>query len=242
RDSSLFLDLLRRKNLDNRTRLASLQKLTKAGSDWPNEVKVLSKKDDDALKEYVGAPAEGIIDWVPCYGSYKTFRRSMDGEDVSTMEWVMAGAEPALLLASLASTGNPGAGKAVSVSVGSAGKKVAAAQVANRLRSHATKLALRKLKQQAAAQAVQTSQEQTIRWGVSQLLSEMQTKARAFYTTIDKATTIDITNATRYAYSQSHVGRGTFKTLTGLDARLFMQRDARVHLRLMHKDTLETVK
>lgn len=220
-----FLTLLRR-SIEGRTRIAALQKLLKANSDAPHELKVMGNKSDQGLKDYVGVPEEGLKSWVPLYSTYSTLTRAWDEEDVSTLEWVMALAEPA-------SFALPG-GKAASVALQRGGKKIVGKQVAKMLQQQAIQLAQKQLASKATQQALKTGSRQTLNWGTTQLLSNMQAGYRMLSRSAERLTTVDITNPVRYAYGRSHVGRETFKCLTTLDARLFMRKDARVHLHLMH--------
>src|SRR2546429_178783 len=88
----------------------------------------------------------------------------------------------------------------------------------------------------------EVSKRQTIAFGTSNVLTEMQFSVRGLCRNVDRMASLDITRPLKYAFDRAGMSRQTFKRLTGLEPRLFMRGDARVRVYLFRKDTLDKFK
>jgi hypothetical protein len=173
---------------------------------------------------------------LPLYSSYVVIEKWRDGREISSLEWVVAVAEPASFLL-------PG-GKAATTTLGHAGKRLTTNQLSRALRSSATSYAGKTLSRRMAAQmsahlAKKGAARQAAHWGTSQLLTQMQHQVKGLLRKVDRLASLDITRPVQFVFKRSGLERKTFKRLTGLEAQLFMRGDARVHVHLLRRETVE---
>lgn len=221
----LFHDLLRRDGLSSTTLRAVCDKLLAAGSNYPNKLSYLSSLADGAIAEEVGQPVSGPVTWIPLYYTvYEVPKKILQGRDVPAMDWVLAIADPALMLM------GPLGPKDIA--------KAGARPVAERAASREGAALVTKLNGNALTRAVGTTAEKETAksvtgkfapWLISEGLLELQQSALTLF---KRRATVEITGIARAAFRASHISRESFRRLAGLEARLFMRPDARVFLRL----------
>jgi hypothetical protein len=146
-----------------------------------------------------------VTTWLPGYAIYLVGKKLYQGRDPTVMEWFEAAAEMV-----------PAAGKAVK----------GGRAFTTTLRNTGLHLAEKALGRQAAKQLMKKGVErELVKWSITGQLAQLQGAAR-------RLTTIEITRPLQFVFRYSGTNRETFRRLTGLEARLFMRKDARVYLRL----------
>ena len=225
RKEEAFLRLLERP-LSSSTLAAALNKLHEDGNNYRPRLEQYNKFDDATLTEDVGPAPSGLVTWLPLYPVYKIARKYSQGRDTAAEDWIEAGIDTAMLFVPLGTVvGQTGkqAGKAVvTQSLKQLGAKEAAKMAASKAASEATKKI-------ASVVAKKGMEKQAARVGMSFALTQMQS---AWKTAVTKVACFDITEPVKFFFKISNVGRESFKRLTGLEARLFMRKDARVFIHI----------
>lgn len=237
RKEELFYKLLKRP-LSGPVLAAALNKLFQQGTDYRPLLEKFNKLSDEALAEEVGPPPEGLQTWLPFYTHYMIARKLWQGRDITTEEWIEAGVDTAIDLASLFFP-LAKSGKVVTQTVKNTGK-VVSKQLARETVELGIKSAGKKLGKEAVEQFTKAGIERQARkWAaITDIFTGMQKSYRSMIQVIENSTSFDITEPVKLFYKQSHLGRESYKRLTGLEARIFMRRDAKVFI---HVDRLASV-
>jgi hypothetical protein len=221
-DQPLFRKLQARP-LDEATRKAAFHRLLTARPNHPLVLLKLDRLTDRALKEEVGPPPEGVMTWAPGYAIYLVCKKLYQDRDVTSADWFEAGLDalsfiPAVKGAVVAKKGGATAIRA--------GGKVFTTGV----RNTGTRLAAKKLGQEVAAKLAEKGLEgELVKWSITGTMARMQ---RTWTTATHKLMTFDVTKPVRFIYSYGGFNRETFRRLSGLEARLFMRKDAQVFLHI----------
>ena len=232
RTSPRFHEFLKR-HLPSDARTAAVTRLLAAGSNAPSELEKFSRLSDSALVEEVGPPPGGIKTWIPFYYTvYEVPKKLLQGRDPTGMDWFCAITDPAFLVIDLCSGGGAEVGKEILTKGGrTVMKKGAGGLWVTTLRRTGLEIPARHLGEKVVEEA---GEKQLARWTVTGTLTHMQ---EAVHGAIGRATTFDITKPVQFFFQHSGVGRKTFKSLTGLEARLVMRGDAHVYIHLTHLAT-----
>lgn len=233
RNEESFRNLLNRP-LSGPVLAAALNKLFQQGTDYRPLLEKFNRLSDEALAEEVGPPPEGVQTWLPFYTHYKIARKLWQGRDITTEEWLEAGVDTVIdvtaLFVPLAKSG-----KIVKQTVKNTGK-VVSKELARETIELGIKSARKKLGKEAFEQFTKAGLERQARkWAITDIFSEMQRSYRSMIQVIENSTSFDITEPVKFFYKQSNFDRESYKRLTGLEARVFMRRDAKVFI---HVDRL----
>jgi hypothetical protein len=234
RKETLFRKLLERP-VSGPVLAAALNKLFQQGANYRPLLEKYNKLTDEVLAEEVGPPPEGFQTWLPFYTHYMIARKLWQGRDPTTEEWVDAGIDTAIDVASFLFPPAKG-GKAVTQTVKNVGTKAARKELAHETVELGIKAARKKLSKEAVEQLAKAGMERQARkWAVTHVFTEMQRSYRSMIKVIEKATSFEITDPVRFFYKHSNLGRESYKRLTELEARVFMRGDAKVFI---HVDRL----
>lgn len=229
RKESLFLELLQRP-LPAPTLATAINKLFDRGTDYRPLLEKFSRLTDDALKEDLGPPPEGVQTWLPFYPLWVIARKKWQGRDTTTADWVGAGLDVVTLAFPLAK-----GGKVVTQSIRYAGRNSAKA-IPRETVELGIQAANKKLGKEAAKQLARTGMEsETQKFALSRGLAEMQQSYRSLLKGVEPRLAIEITGPVRFSFRNVFFGRETYKRFTGLEARVFMRSDAKV---FVHVDEL----
>ena len=234
RKDPLFHKLLERP-LTGPVLAAALNKLFEQGTNYRPLLEKYNRLTNEVLAEEVGPPPMGIQTWLPFYTHYMIARKLWQGRDPSTQEWVEAGVDTTLEVATLIFPAAKG-GKLVTQTVKNAGRKAGEKELARETAELGIKAAQKKLSNEAVEQLTKAGMEgQARKWAVTQALTEMQRSYRSMMQAIEKATSFEITDPVKFFYQHSNFGRESYKRLTNLEARVFMRGDGKV---FVHVDRL----
>jgi hypothetical protein len=190
-------------------RAAAFKQLLQLRPSHTARLELFARLNDKALAEEVGPAPGGVITWLPGYAIYLVGKKLYQGRDPTFMEWFEAAAEM------------------VPAAKAAKGRKV----FTTALKHSGLQLAEKTLGRQAAQQLMKKGMErELIKWSITGQLAQLQRTAR-------RITTLEITRPVQFMFRYSGINRETLRRCTGLEARLFMRKDARVYLHL-HKSVL----
>jgi hypothetical protein len=235
RDAPQFTKFLKR-SLTREQRRSALVRLLRLGTKDRTELDKFNRLDDGALAEELRAELSGIETWVPLFYTYHVGKKLYQGRDPSAMEWVLAVADPASFLLPALKAGGKGA---------KMGGKLLAGEVATTLKNQGKEYAIRQFERRAAQTGVRLSPDELAAIGTKLLGKDVEYEVlhysavsvlaqveRPFREALRNATTFEATASVRFLFTHSGLSRQTFKRMTGLEARLFMRKDARVYIQL----------
>lgn len=201
RGQPLFVSLLRR-NLPGGTLAKAFRILADCPTEAPKRLEEWGTFSDSVLMEHLGPPPEHMGTWLPGYNLYYLGRKLAQDRDITGMDVVFAGVDTVEVFFMA-----KGASKGLKV-------------IQHGLRQG---LAARSLRE-AGERLTTTTARQLFPW----VLREGHRAARSLFKSIQKGAVVDVTDAVRFAFEKSGVGRETFKRFSRLEARVFMRADRRV--------------
>ncbi|OWK35831.1 hypothetical protein FRUB_08394 [Fimbriiglobus ruber] len=230
KDHPLFHKLLKAK-LPDELLGGAVEQLQSQGDSYYQRLGELAGicDDTDKFREQVRGKEPSSFDWVPFYDTYTVGRKLLAGERITGDEWLGLGLDAADVVLTV---GTVGASKAetevVKQTLKQAVKKQALVQAEKRIGQAMIKTATRKIASETArnsARGGKVAVADVGRWLFSSLL---EPKNLNLLPKIEH----DITGPTKFLYRNLAPGRESFKFATGLEARVFMRKDAHVVLRL----------
>ncbi len=224
RKDALFIKLMNRE-VPGAVIAAALNKLFESGENYRSLLEKYNGLDNELLAKEVGPSPEGIQTWLPFYTHYMIARKCWEGRDPSAEEWIEAGVDTAIDVGSFFFPPVKAGGKVAA----KGGKTI----VTQSLKTTAMMSAGKKLTQKGAEQIAKKGMErQIVRWGVTGIFSKMQ---ESFRKLTAKSMAFEISSPVQFFYKHSNFGRESFKRMSGLEARVFMRKDAKVFI---HVDRL----
>lgn len=211
RDEPDFHHLLRR-DVPRDTHCAAFSQLLAEGGGYAATLRRWRGLASDAAVFRDLAPDDsGPVTWLPLYETvYNVPRMLADGRQPSAMQWGIAIADPVFLI--------------VDVFSGGAGGQVA--------KQSGKKLLTQTLKT-GGKLALQEGGERVAREAAEQIAKEVAEKSfaamvRESIEGLPKRGGVDVTSYVKWGFRKSGAGRNAFRDFTGLEARVFMRKDARV--------------
>ncbi|MEI7912292.1 MAG: hypothetical protein WCK77_21885 [Verrucomicrobiota bacterium] len=208
-----FLRLMLRRNLTDDQLLTCCKKLEAAGIDWVALLNGWNKMTDKALAEDIGPPPGGLPALIPGFAIYYACKKLAQGRDVGWSDGLGVGFD-ILTLATL------GSSKLLTES----GKQAAKAALTQKLKKEAVAdvalLTCRELAEQAADRELSSMV-------VHHTLKVLPSKLRE---QLLKLAVVDVTSVVQSSFriaSKLGLGRESIKKLSGLEARVFMRKDAK---------------
>jgi hypothetical protein len=175
------------------------------------------------LREDLAPPPDGPLTWLPLYSSYYLAKKLAQGRQIDAVDLVFAALDIAAVNA-----------------VFSAGGKIITQTIKQKARKTLAEKTTETIALQTAKKASPTSAQlvaRSVSGGrlisamtkqyLQPLVAGMQRAKPVFV----EATQIDITQPLQWMFYKTNVGRESIKRLTGMEARVFMRRDARVVIR-----------
>lgn len=213
-----FRRLVLARNLSDDQLLAACKKLMGEGGGYGSALGTWDGLDDQALAEDIGPPPEGLRTWVPGYGFYYAGKKLVQGRDLGWLDAISVGGDVVTIF-------TLGGSKVLSES----GKQAAKAGLKTKLRDEAVKDLAALSSKEIAEQASEKQLTSLIaHHALKSLPSEMGEA-------LLQAGVVDMTSVLQGSFkmmSQFGIGRESFKNLTGLEARVFLRKDARVFVSL----------
>lgn len=238
RKEALFFKLLNRP-LTGPVLAAALNRLFEEGAGYRPLLEKFNRLNDEILTEEVGPPPEGMQTWLPLYSQYMIGRKLIQGRKPSTEDLLEAGVDTAIDLAALLFPPAKG-GKLMTQTVKNVGGKAVKKELGKEVVEMGLKAARKRLTQEATKELAKPAMERQARkWVATRFLTEMQGTYRRVIMKVEKITSFEITSPVRFFYETSNLGRGSYKTLTQLEARIFMRGDGMV---FVHIDRLASEK
>lgn len=205
RSQPLFAKLLSRE-LPGGTLAKALHLLALRPSELPQLLSDWDELSDASLIEDLGPPPEGAQTWLPGYSIYYLAKKAGQGRDVTGMDVVFAAVDTVEVVFMA-----KGAGKGLKV-----------------IQQGVTKGLGKRGLVEAAEGVSKMSARELYPW----VLREGHRVCRQAFTSIRERAVVDVTEAVKFSFQKSGMGRRTFKELSSLDARVFMRADRRVALDL----------
>jgi len=179
-------------------------------ADYPERLHQLfeARNQPEKIDQLVSPPEPSEYEWLPLYYHFRIVRKVWSGEEITNAEWQNAGVDTVL-------TFYPPAR--------------AAKLLKQSLRAGKSTALLRNLKAPVVALApgkLVAPAKQLDRWEFPKLLKS----ARQIPGAVSDRIGVDITKLVQASFRHSGIGRGTWKWVTGLEARVFMRRDGVVTL------------
>ena len=240
RNRPSFVRLLERK-LPRQLLDKAAARLLAAGSDYPRLLDEFERLSESALTEALGPPPDGLQTWLPLYDVYYVGKKLVQGRDPDAMDWILATADAATTFLPAIKIGGKAGGtvvkagakdaaeQAFKTSLKQEGKTLAKKQFTRELTRNSTRLTVKEATEMVARVAERGLDHELAHFGITSVLIQVQ---QSFKQALLKATSFEVTQPVRFLFTYSGVSRQTFKRLTGLEARLFMRHDAKIHLRL----------
>lgn len=213
-----FRRLMLERNLSDDLLLAACKKLKDEKEGYSMLLGSWDRMDDQALAEDIGPLPEGLRTWVPGYGIYYAGKKLVQGRGLGWTDAIAVGGD-VWTIATL------GTGKVLTES----GKRAANAALSAKIRQEAVKDLAALTTREIAEQA---SEKQLTSLMVHHTL---KTLPKEFGEALLKTGVVDMTSVLQGSYkmmSRFGIGRESFKKLTGLEARVFLRKDAKVFLSL----------
>ena len=187
------------------------------------------------LREDLAPAPTGLKTWIPLYDTYYTFRQIAQGRDVSALDIAFATMDVVVLPFDIVSAGKTRmATQSIRRGVKSNIRRSARNSNAAKVTKSLTKQTLRKASRDKRTtrsffdQAAKTGRLMT---AVSQVhLKTMVNLAKSTNNNISRSMTFDLTKPVQWMFQRTGIGRSSMKKITGLEARVFMRRDARVFI------------
>lgn len=237
----LFRKLMLRDDIDSDLRQQVLEELRETCPEstpqCPNLEKKLGSLNDlslSVLREDLGPKPDGIQTWIPGYDSYYIAKKLVQGREVDVNEIAFAALEVVPIPIPSGSKMLAKSGKLLTQTIKKTEKSLArdfVESVAKKTAKHAMRSQNRDLLEKAAEQG--------------QLTTALA--KRYFKSAIDvkkdlkDLMSVDITKPVQIVFNKTGVGRKLAKQFTGLEARVFMRKDARVILNPLNKDTVQDI-
>jgi hypothetical protein len=213
-----FRRLILTRNLSDDQILAACKKLRDEQEGYNTLLGTWDGLSDQALGEDIGPPPDGLRTWVPGYGVYYAGKKLFQGRDLGWIDAIAVGGD-VVTIATL------GGSKVLSES----GKQAAKAGLKAKLRDEAVKdlaaLSSREIAEQASEKQLTSL---IAHHALKSLPSELGEA-------LLKTGVVDMTSVLHGAFkimSRFGIGRESFKKLTGLEARVFLRKDAKVFVNL----------
>lgn len=205
----LFHNLLQR-SLSTKTRDVVFSKLFQADCNYPSLLQYYDSLSDAALEEEMADAPAGLKTFVPGYGIYYAIKKGTQGRTLQN--------EDALNIAMDLLTFFP---VAKSIKGGEKLLKQALVSDAKKNLSKASKIVTKEMLEKTAENNIKP-------WIIHHALAKLPSELRSFSPRL----MLDITASVQVMFRITGIGRASYRILTGLEARLFMRKDARVFLNI----------
>ena len=177
------------------------------------KLQMYARETVSAVCEEVGIVAPSSVEeWIPLY---LQVRKVYQGREMTTADWVIAAVDVATFAVPV-----KGGGQMVKVVF----KPIRKTSTRVLMKS-AVATVKRQLGRKSAEALVKEGDKAIGSWVFSSGLAELRRNAVKH---VSKMTTIDVTKPLTFMFHRCGASRQTFKSLTGLEARVFMRGDARV--------------
>jgi hypothetical protein len=222
-----FVRLMLERNLTDDQLLGCCQRLL--SSDGPQgQLNTWNEMSDNALAEDIGPPPGGVKTIIPGYAIYYAGKKLAQGRSVGWMDAVgIVGDVATLATLGTASVATGGVKEVAKEAAEEAAKKTASAAIRQKIRKEAVqdlaKITTRELAEQAG-------EKEVLSFAAHHALRVLPKKMQEQFL---KSSILDVTDLVKSCFQMSNrlgIGRESFKKITSLDARVFMQKDAKVFI------------
>ncbi len=209
-----FLRLMLRRNLTDNQLLTCCKKLADAQKGWWVLLNRWNKMGDKALAADIGPPPKGLLALMPGFSIYYAAKKLAQGRNVGWSDALGVGFD-VLTIATLGS----------SELLTKAGEQAAKAVLTQKLKEEAVADVVLLTSQEIAKQAAKRDLSSMV---VHHALKALPKKLKE---QLLKLAVVDVTSVVQASFriaSELGLGRESFKKFSGLEARIFMRKDAQI--------------
>lgn len=239
-EEPLFRQLMLREDLDAELRQSILGDLNRVCPDTLPQCPDLEKRmralgnfSLATLREDLAPEPEGIQTWIPLYSSYYLVKKIAQGRDVSAIDITFATMDVAFIAVDIFTLGSS---KTVTQTIKTSSKAVTQTvkQSAKTLAKETAESVAKKTIKRSAKAIGKEVLEQSFKQGrmmaavTKSYFKKIIRMPSQVNRSVDNAIAFDITKPTQWMFEKTGIGRKSMKKLTGLEARVFMRKDARL--------------
>ncbi|MEA3642305.1 MAG: hypothetical protein VBE63_20525 [Lamprobacter sp.] len=170
------------------------------------------------LREDLAPEPTGLTTWIPLYDTYYTARKLSQGRDVSALDIAFVGLDVIDIF-------TLGKGKLMTQALKKGGKTIAM-ETAESITKKSAKKILKSSSPDFFKKAAESGRLMTA--ASKSYLVKSINLAKLSDQSMNMSRGLEITKPVQWVFEKTSIGRSSMKKITGLEARVFMRRDARV--------------